>query len=169
MLFAGNPEYMLVLIMQKSNIADNQQTIICKLSWLAGIIDGEGGIGFKTNTGKSKTVVPVVRISNTDFVMIDYICGILNQYELEYFIESRKGKKNDKDSQSVNFIGCTKCIPILELIQPFLVAKSDIAKLLLAYAQKRKNARRPLSDEEKDLCRKVYGLIGRGTIPIFDR
>lgn len=173
MLYAGTSENAKVLIMQQSFDADNQQATISNLSWLGGIIDGEGCISFHTVAGKkrkSRPVTPKINITNTDMEMITYIMSILDENDIAYYVENRKGTKRNKPSKAIIIKGCKRCLKFLPLIIPHLVNKRKRAELLYEFCVLRHNEKsRPYSEYEKQLCRKIYQLNGRNTIPGFDK
>lgn len=150
--------------------ADNQQERLCELSWLGGIIDGEGCISFKKNTGKcwknksERPLYPIISISNTDIRMIDKIIEILEKNHIAFYREDRRGKKKNKDSISVCIKGIKRTKRFLDLIIPYLVSKKERAELLLEFCELRSHNHKPYTQYEKDLCQRVYDLIGRGTL-----
>src|SRR5579863_6517286 len=63
---------------------DNQQATDYELGWLAGILDGEGWIGFsitqkRSGTGGSVFAKLEVRVNNTDKAIIDRTAEIMNK------------------------------------------------------------------------------------------
>jgi hypothetical protein len=57
--------------------------VIDKLSYLGGIVDGEGCISiFK----RSKYYVPSVKIANTNETLILFVKSILDEYEVPYSV-----------------------------------------------------------------------------------
>lgn len=159
--------------MQQSFDAENQQATLSKLSWLGGIIDGEGCISFHTVAGKqrkARPVTPKISIANTDMEMIDFIISVLDEYTVPYYVESRKGGKRNKPSKAIIIKGCKRCLRFLPTIIPHLVNKRHRAELLYEFCQLRHNEKsRPYSEYEKGLCREIYLLNGKGTIPGFDK
>jgi hypothetical protein len=148
--------------------ADNQQERLCELSWLGGIIDGEGCISFKRNTGKcwkkkERPSYPMISVANTDLIMIEKIIQILEKHEIAYYREDRKGKAKNNDSVAICIKGLKRTKRFLDLIIPFLVSKRKRAELLLEFCQLRQHNHKAYTPYEKQLCQSIYD-IGRGTI-----
>jgi hypothetical protein len=157
---------MLVLIMQKSNIADNQQARLCERSWLGGIIDGEGYIGFQNVSGKhvkSKLVTPRININNTNLEIIERSKSILCMHNIAHFVENRKGKKGNKCSQSIIVSGCKRTLKFLDFITPYLVNKRPKAILMQEFCATRLvNKRKPYNNRECEICIEIIKSNSRG-------
>lgn len=150
--------------------ADNQQERLCELSWLGGIIDGEGCISFKKNTGKcwknrnERPLYPIVSVSNTDIMMINKIIEILERNQIAYYREDRKGRGNNSNSSAIYIKGIKRVKRLLDLIIPYLVNKQHRAKLLYEFCELRSHNHKPYTEYEKELCQRIYNIMGRGTI-----
>lgn len=121
---------------------DNLQKTLLDNSWLAGIWDGEGSIGFthvRRKRGKDY-FCPLVSIGNTSREMMEEILRIMGKIGINPHItfQERKSKKHSpcwkfmirRHEQIRNF---------LPTIIPFLITKKELAELLVEYTTIRKN------------------------------
>ena len=113
------------------------------LSWLAGIIDGEGNIDYstkvRTTTGGNQFTyfTPKLRITNTDLRMIRKISEIYVLHNIVFFyaLNSVKRYKNRKDTWrnqleiTVASQGSMK--KMLQWVLPYLVNKRDMASMMI--------------------------------------
>ena len=80
----------------------NQQATEYEIGWLAGIIDGEGYIGFsRQNTKKTRSIRPDIQIVNCDPDVILKTRKILNMIGINPYIRERV---HDKKKWSRNYI-----------------------------------------------------------------
>ena len=87
--------------------------------WTAGIIDGEGSVGWQKH-GKGTGKCPIVQVTNTD----EPICRLLHDYwggRLHYY-ETRKDRPNNKPLWQWRIMG-KECREFLEQIGTFLVGQ----------------------------------------------
>ncbi|MCE5212500.1 MAG: LAGLIDADG family homing endonuclease [Deltaproteobacteria bacterium] len=81
---------------------DNQQATDLEIGWLAGIIDGEGYIGFsRQNSKKVRSIRPDIQVVNCDPDVILKIRKILNIMGINPYIRERM---HDKKKFSSNYI-----------------------------------------------------------------
>jgi predicted RNA-binding protein with EMAP domain len=86
----------------KDETIDNQQATDLEIGWLAGIIDGEGYIGFsRQNTKKCRSIRPDIQVVNCDPDVILKIRKILNMFGINPYIRERM---HDKKKWSRNYI-----------------------------------------------------------------
>lgn len=135
--------------------ADNQQRRLeSRLSWLGGIIDGEGMVTtIKRVNGKSNQYgyMPRVSIVNTDLIIINEVISICEEVSLPYYVQTKRGKGLWKTKYEIIFNGIRKCKPILEIIIPYLVAKQQRAVSLLEFCNKRLSLPRQSPYSEGDI------------------
>lgn len=96
-------------------------------AWSAGIVDGEGWLGWKKN-GHGNKKNPAVEVHNTDEVM----CRVLYEQWGGWF--HYVGKRKDRPNSKPIWIWRTsgkKCISFLTEIEPYLVTKKTRARELL--------------------------------------
>lgn len=111
--------------------------------YLAGIIDGEGSIGFarrKSPSGRY-VYVPRVSVANTSRNLIDWLQIRLPMFAC--YSNPRKGSLGTKDCYNLTMAGNRQCIVFLKELIPYLVIKRPQAEIVVAgYLH--------LSDEERD-------------------
>src|SRR5438105_4472359 len=120
------------MLTDNASSADNQQRRLeLKLSWLGGIVDGEGMVTtikrFEKNRNQNG-YIPRVSIVNTDLLIIDEVVEICKELSLSYYVQSKKGKGLWKTKYEVLFNGFTRCKAILEVMIPYLVSKRQRAE-----------------------------------------
>jgi hypothetical protein len=179
-LYAGKSEYMEVLLMRKSDIAENQQERLKEaeeLGWLGGIIDGEGCITLsKAVNRKYKCVHPRLTVANTCPKMIKRIMQIFDKYHIAYWVRVRKGKNGTSIKRygspylpltEIRIQGFKRLRRLLPLIRPHLTSKDEKADILNEFIEKRLTKRgynTPYSEDEKELCLKLWRLNGNYSI-----
>jgi hypothetical protein len=124
---------------------DNQQGTIAELAWLAGIIDGEGWIGFtlakdqRGNVRRSILVKTEIRINNCDKAIVDKCIDIWRKVGVNPYIRNYKHKgirRRVYELATKNMTGVSK---ILIAVIPYLVGnKLERAKIMLRFIQSRK-------------------------------
>jgi len=149
--------------------ADDQQASLCDLSWLGGIIDGEGSIQVAKGSkkrGKVQGVHPRITIVNTCPILIDKVKTILEEYHIAFYQNTThyEYKLPAKPLHGVLIHGYKRATRFLELIIPYLVSKKLKACLLHDFCLMRApHPRQPYSEDEKAVCRKIWELNGHGT------
>ncbi len=130
--------------------ADNQQRRLdVRLGWLGGIIDGEGMITvMKRVNGCS--FYPRISIANTNKNLINEASFIFNELGLAYYIQSKTYFVGEKQRIKYELLvnGIRRCIPVLQLVIPYLVAKKENAEKLLSWCLRRNNLGASKYDEE---------------------
>ena len=109
------------------------------LSWLGGIIDGEGCIfaGFRKIEEDNNLTVRVT-VYNTHPNIIRRVTEILCELEVPFYISSPGGPKKSKPGVTVVVGGKGRVKKLLEMVIPFLYAKRRRAQLaleLIAYRE----------------------------------
>lgn len=124
--------------------AQVEQNDLIELSWLAGIIDGEGSI-YLIN----KTYQPVIMIGNYNKRIIAKIYNIIKSNNIKQnkiFIEKSTPKRIlKKPFYRICITGINNIYQVLNLITPYLVGKREQADILKKYCEyrmeKQKNKR----------------------------
>jgi hypothetical protein len=113
------------------------------LSWLAGIIDGEGNIDFSTKVrtttaGNQFTYFsPKLRITNTDVRMIRRVSEIYKRHKLVFFyaqnsVKRYKNKKKTWRNQlEITVSAQRSVIYLLQLVLPYLANKKRMAGIMI--------------------------------------
>lgn len=119
------------------------KTIDHRLAWLAGIIDGEGWIGFTTRiknrtrvrTGKNaryEYACWYVAIANTDPAMLCEVASIADAIAARYCYQlADRQRGNRKEQQRITFGAKADVRLVLEAVFPYLVNKRPHAELTL--------------------------------------
>ena len=138
-----------------SSDPDNQQRRLeSRLSWLGGIIDGEGMVTTIKRVGGKYNQYgysPRISIVNTDLVIINEVVSICDEISLPYYVQTKKGKGLWKTKYEVLFNGMRRCKIVLDVITPYLVSKKQRAISLLKFCNNRLNLPRNSSYSESDL------------------
>lgn len=100
-----------------------------RLHWLAGFWDGEGTISIAR---RSTYYIPFCSVVNTDKDVIDYICDILNDYEIEYRVDYREFREelNCKPSWTIRLESRPRVMSLLSILAQYLVGKRKQAELV---------------------------------------
>jgi len=155
--------------MEQFSNADNQQASLCELSWLGGIVDGEGCITVSRRMG-NQTASPIVTIVNTEEKLLDKVQRLLQKCGIAYYVrvhrQSDQVKRVRPPKQKIEFViaGHKRVPRFLDLIHPYLISKQPQAQLLMQFCAARKDrAHQPFLSTDKSMCSKLWGLNGRGT------
>ncbi len=101
-----------------------------ELAYVAGIIDGEGSISLCRSFAKrtrGRYVYPIVRIANTDSVLIGWI-----ESRFDSGCRSYTSAMNERCKPCHHITwAASKAVGILKLVYPFLVVKKDRAKIVI--------------------------------------
>ncbi len=102
-----------------------------KIAWAAGIIDGEGFVGFTKNRNSKR---PMADVSNTDTRIL---------YELQKYFGGKIYEQRRTTHPRPNHKPCwvwrlagRKVCPFLEMIEPYLISRRDKALEILNYYKK---------------------------------
>lgn len=117
---------------------DNQQERPFEaLSWLAGILEGEGCFQMtKAKYGKYTRYYPRVTLVNTDILMLDTVAQIFKSNKIGFHIHTRQRTKNCKPTMAFTIQGIKRAAKLLPLIIPHMRSKKrKAAELLYEYVQ----------------------------------
>ena len=105
------------------------------LSWLAGIMDGEGNImvsAKKASANDKRYLAPKVRVSNTDMRMTRKLSEIYFAMGLKYhFAIANLKNPYLKTAISINITAQGSCRKLLKSIIPYLVNKKRMAEIVV--------------------------------------
>jgi hypothetical protein len=149
---------------------DNQQERLkLDLSWLAGIIDGEGTISLRVRNRKhqSTLITPVVSITNTNYIIMYKVIEILKENNIPHWVHETNYNvtKNPlwKSALEVQIMGIKRCSIILPIIYNYLVGKKDQCELVMNWCLSRKDdfgKRKYYSEEDLKIANQVKELHG---------
>src|SRR5690606_9521375 len=106
----------------------------CEISYLAGIIDGEGTLSFKVNK-KHKKIVPILQVTSTDQILIDWL-----QEKLSTTSQGISSRSLPQRKISFEFwLKGLKLITLLEALQPYLLIKKEQCGILIGFIKSRLN------------------------------
>ena len=123
-----------------SGAGNQQRSLESRLSWLGGVIDGEGMItAIKRSTaGRVQNgFAPRISITNTDPVMIDEVVSILRETGLAFHLQQKDGIGTWKRKLEVIIEGFKRCSQALPVLLPYLVSKREKAERLLRLCESR--------------------------------
>ena len=132
---------------------------IVELSYLAGLIDGEGTISCSITKNKKDLLVLHKQLSifNTNLVLISWITS-------RFTVHSRKRSEKWKEEHQVKW-SATEASVILELVLPYLVIKKEQAEIFIALHKTKANAISKETHEYRQrLCDRIQELNKRGSI-----
>lgn len=117
---------------------DNQQVTVNKqidLGWLAGIWDGEGSFSIiqnsKVNKKNQHSLQAKITMENTNVVLIDNVCRILDDNNIKYYLWERDHRSDKhKTTWVVNVIQLLSMKQFCDIVEPYLVSKKSNANIL---------------------------------------
>jgi hypothetical protein len=133
--------------------------------WLAGFFDGEGTVSVKyekpSGTHKSPVIYPYIGLSNTNKKVIDLIISLFPTQ-----IKITKYRPNER-CKPVYRLEWTKnhAIMLLKLIKPYLIIKTEQARLCINLLRTYYNKR----NIKKGTFKRVSKIIMKKRIKIFQR
>lgn len=143
------------------------------LSYLAGIIDGEGTITLERSGNRRLCGVmglsPRVIITNTNEQIIQYCVNLFRLMGVTPYIKTQDVgyKTRRKKCYWVCVSGLSKCKKVLEPLIRYLVGKETQARLVLDFIKLRGldslNKGKPYGEEELIILDKIRALNFRGT------
>lgn len=119
---------------------DNQQeSSIKELSWLGGIIDGEGTITLRYHERKNQTPIikPVFTVVNTSDIIIDEITRILIKNNIPFWKTDYKKTDRWKSKTLIEVGGIKRLLKFLPIIEDYLVGKRENSKIVRAWCERR--------------------------------
>jgi len=114
-----------------------------EVSWLAGIIDGEGHIVLFNNyapTSHQYRISANIGITNSDLRILAKVTDILYRNGNKFYYRIKKANNRSKWCMTVIVGGYRNCQKLLELVIPYLVGKKDQAEVMLQFIRHRKSA-----------------------------
>ena len=114
-----------------------------KLSWLAGIIDGEGCIGLYSflSHGKYKEIRTQIIIVSTNYLLILEVRKILDGLKISYCVGLRKRiKPNWKQSYYIQMQNIPALKKFLPFLLSYLIVKQKQAKIIQKFCNRRRNS-----------------------------
>lgn len=108
------------------------------LYYLGGLFDGEGSImlvrtGNISRINPTRPIVPQVRLTNTDPTLIQFVVDMCVKLGAKPWIETRSQKKNWNTAYSILVSGIKKTNKVLSVLQHYLLAKKEQARLVLEF------------------------------------
>lgn len=149
---------------------DNQQVrLLFEISWLVGIIEGEGCFGLNNNCTKmkdgSKYMYPRVSITNSDIELLNACVVILKDLKVAHYIVKKTRQRENNPCYTIIITGFKRVKRILELIIPFMIGeKLPQCKILLKFINSRLNNGkieakfRQYTNHEKELIQQFKSL-----------
>ena len=119
---------------------DQQERLkIRKLSWLGGIIDGEGTITIRIHNRKhNRTLLTsVFSVANTNKIIIDKIEEILKEFKIPFWMSYTDKTKRWKPKWEIHVMGLRRVKKFLPIINEFLVGKKKEGELALQWCNRR--------------------------------
>lgn len=112
-------------------------------AYMAGIIDGEGTIGFaryKANpvTGSIK-YIPYIQVVNTNCLVIEMASKLFCNSTIRKHIGSKNGFQSRLNCYATRIAGPLKVPTIIKKIYPYLVIKKELADIIMDYCLNKKN------------------------------
>lgn len=103
------------------------------LSWVAGILDGEGAISAALKVTDKRQYLDVkVRVYNTDVRMIQKLARIYSEIGVVFFYNVNKKRKEHYKNQIGICVGTQgSSLKLLEAVKPYLSNKRDIAEAVI--------------------------------------
>ena len=155
----------------KAEMGNPQERLICDLSWLAGIWEGEGWVSICRNSQTSERqkgqtkFVPNCGLTNTDEMLIMEVIRILTENDIKFCIQKRS--PNGLGTQckyELSLIGYKRCQKLLSLISIYLRgAKKLRTEKVLQFIDSRKmrNQKSPYNEFEIGIFESLYSYQGR--------
>lgn len=110
-----------------------------RLSWLGGIVDGEGSIGLyittelnrETGTRQRKQLLGFANVSNCDEVLIREVASILETAGVKHTLHLTPRRGNRRPCWYLQIAGMKRTAAFITLVLPYLVSKKQRAELIL--------------------------------------
>ena len=162
--------------MKDTTIGNQQES---RLWWFGGIIDGEGCITInhhrlhKNSHKETLLFSPVIIIVNTNKILINTCIDILEQAEIPHYVSYTKPTKSHwKPKWNITVRGLKRVSKALTILSPYIISKSQEAKLVKRFCDLRLNGERvktsygnltsaPYNDEEFNIIYEVAKIHNR--------
>lgn len=106
-----------------------------RLSYLGGLIDGEGCFTFCKSRGKA--VTPSFSLASTSDKIITFVVEILQEYKIVHSVTATKRNDNSKPYKTVAIRNCKNLNAFIDLVLPYLLEKEPQASLLKEFIEVR--------------------------------
>lgn len=129
--------------------------------YIAGIIDGEGSIGFKR---RHKNPYPIVVITNTSQLLIDHLQATIGNELLSYKSKRERKRENHQITYDLIIVG-KNTLPLLKEVLPYLIIKKKRAMLVIEFVLLKLSHEKyntPPNLNELEIVSEVYMLNKRG-------
>jgi|HubBroStandDraft_4_1064222.scaffolds.fasta_scaffold04643_10 hypothetical protein len=142
-----------------------------QLAYLAGLIDGEGTIGLSEqiskpgwkNKGACHIRSQVDVVTNTNAKLIEAVADMLKSLGVGFIIVEFKVPAKCRQAWKVALVKIDDKKKLLELVQPYLVAKREQCDLVLKFLKPRNSSRKvKTTPEERLLMARCHELNQRG-------
>lgn len=152
----------------------NEADLIIKAAYLAGLIDGEGSVGFKRSKenrpGRRKPLYYTanIQITNCDLTLLNEVRKIFDCLGIRhsYFLRNMKARNSKwRDAGNVSVNRTEDSAKLLKLILPYLISKKLRAEILLEFCEARiaVGVKGSLPHkEEKRMWALVHGMNSKG-------
>lgn len=126
------------------NEIDNQQKRLMDISWLAGILEGEGCFTVQTRTIVPKrkggmrmpSYTPLIQVTNTNELIIEKTQRIMKELGIGCYVYLQK-QSGYRSCYRVVVLGLKKCQTFLNIMKPYIECRKPQADCLDAFIQAR--------------------------------
>jgi hypothetical protein len=110
-----------------------------ELSWLGGLIDGEGTITIRYHERKNNRPMlhPVFTLPNTSTKIIEEAKRILQKNNIPFWQTNYKGTDKWKPNSIIEVNGIKRLLKFLPIIEEYLIEKRENSKLVRNWCEKR--------------------------------
>jgi hypothetical protein len=135
-----------------------------KLSYLGGLIDGEGC--FTLCKARNKAVTPVFALASTSDVIINFIVLVFKEHNIDFFITQYDRKNNTKPFKTIKVQGNKRIKPLLDLVENYILEKKPQLLLLKEFVEIRNSYKQNnMKWEETDnVLSNIRKLNARGRV-----
>lgn len=162
----GEPEYPNLPECENDSVGQISRDNRDDICWLSGIIDGEGCISVlyhirKTGRGAgSERFQPRLEIRTTCPFMAQRITKIYSELKIKFFWQWIKPQRDKKEIISICVSAQNSLAKLINITEPFLTTKRDIARLFQKYFEWRMNMQKYSLPREtkKEISRKLSEL-----------
>lgn len=106
-----------------------------RLSYLGGLIDGEGCFTFCKARGKA--VTPSFSLASTSDKIIAFVVEVLEEHKIVHSVTATKRNDNSKPYKTVAIRSCKNLSIFIDLVLPYLLEKEPQASLLKEFIEVR--------------------------------
>lgn len=106
-----------------------------KLSYLGGLIDGEGC--FTLCKARNKAVTPVFSLASTSDTIINFIVIVFEEYGIKYSITETQRNDNSKPYKTIRTQGSSRVGSLLNLVENYVLEKKPQLLLLKDFIEVR--------------------------------